>query len=126
MSASDATESPVPEAARRFASTRWSLIMAAAQRGSPEGEAALASLCALYWYPLYAYARRRLPQAQDAQDLTQEFFARLLDKDYLRQADRQRGRFRSFLLTAFKHFLTKEHERAYALKRGGSHKFLSL
>jgi RNA polymerase sigma-70 factor (ECF subfamily) len=126
MSTSDGSEYPVPEAARQFASTRWSLVMAAAQRDSPEGEAALATLCRLYWYPLYAYARRRLPQAQDAQDLTQEFFARLLDKDYLRQADRQRGRFRSFLLTAFKHFLAKEQERAHAFKRGGSRKFLSL
>ena len=101
MSASDASEIPVTQV-RQFASTRWSLVVAAAQRDSPECEAALATLCRLYWYPLYAYARRRLPQAQDAQDLTQEFFACLLDKDYLRQADRQRGRFRAFLLTAFK------------------------
>ena len=92
MSSNDASEIPVPQAARQFASTRWSLVAAAAQRDSPECEAALATLCRLYWYPLYAYARRRLPQAQDAQDLTQEFFACLLDKDYLRQADRQRGR----------------------------------
>ena len=100
--------------------------MAAAQRDSPECEAALATLCRLYWYPLYAYARRRLPQAQDAQDLTQEFFACLLEKDYLRQADQQRGRFRTFLLTAFTHFLAKEHERANAHKRGGGKKFLTL
>jgi RNA polymerase sigma-70 factor (ECF subfamily) len=126
MPASDPSEFPVPEAARRFASTRWSLVMAAAQRDSPDGEAALATLCRLYWYPLYAYARRRLPQAQDAQDLTQEFFARLLDQNYLRQADRQRGRFRSFLLAAFKHFLANEHERSHALKRGGSRTFLGL
>src|SRR6516165_2513219 len=117
MSSSDASEIPVPQV-RQFTSTRWSLVVAAAQRDSPECEAALATLCRLYWYPLYAYARRRLSQAQDAQDLTQEFFARLLDKDYLRQADRQRGRFRAFLLTAFKHFLAKEQERARALKRG--------
>jgi RNA polymerase sigma-70 factor (ECF subfamily) len=126
MSASDASEAPVPQAARQFASTRWSLVMAAAERDSPEGQAALATLCRLYWYPLYAYARRRLPQAQDAQDLTQGFFACLLDKDYLRQADRQRGRFRAFLLTAFKHFLAREQERAQALKRGGGRRFFSL
>jgi RNA polymerase sigma-70 factor (ECF subfamily) len=126
MPASDASEFPVPEAARRFASTRWSLVVAAAQRESPEGEAALATLCRLYWYPLYAYARRRLPQAQDAQDLTQEFFARLLDKNYLRQADRQRGRFRAFLLAAFRHFLANEQERSHALKRGGSRTSLAL
>src|SRR6516225_10396576 len=108
MSSNDASEIAGPQDARQFASTRWSLVAAAAQRDSPDSEAALATLCRLYWYPLYAYARRRLPQPQDAQDLTQEFFARLLDKDYLRQADRQRGRFRAFLLTAFKHFLAKE------------------
>jgi len=100
--------------------------MAAAQRDSPESEAALATLCRQYWYPLYAYARRRLPDAEDARDLTQEFFARLLEKDYLRQADQQRGRFRSFLLTAFQHFLAKEHERANARKRGGGRRALSL
>jgi RNA polymerase sigma-70 factor (ECF subfamily) len=126
MSSSDASEFPVAQAARQFASTRWSLVVAAAQRDSPECEAALATLCRQYWYPLYAYARRRLPQPQDAQDLTQEFFARLLAKDYLRQADRQRGRFRAFLLTAFKHFLAKEHERAHALKRGGGRTFVAL
>ena len=100
--------------------------MAAGQRDRPESAAALASLCQLYWYPLYAYARRRLSCPEDAQDLTQEFFARLLEKDYLRQADRQRGRFRSFLLTAFKHFLAKEQERANAQKRGGGRKALPL
>ena len=100
--------------------------MAAGQRDSPESEAALATLCRLYWYPLYAYARRRLPDAEQAQDLTQEFFARLLEKNYLRQADRQRGKFRTFLLTAFQHFLAKERERAHAQKRGGGHRVLSL
>jgi RNA polymerase sigma-70 factor (ECF subfamily) len=126
MSVSDSSEFPVPEGARQFASTRWSLVEAAGQRDLPESEAALASLCRQYWYPLYAYARRHLPSTEDAQDLTQEFFARLLEKDYLRQADRQRGRFRSFLLTAFKHFLANEHERANAKKRGGGRKVLPL
>jgi RNA polymerase sigma-70 factor (ECF subfamily) len=119
-------ELPVPEAARQFASTHWSLVVAAGQRDRPESAAALASLCQLYWYPLYAYARRRLSCPEDAQDLTQEFFARLLEKDYLQQADPRRGRFRSFLLTAFKHFLAKEHERAQAQKRGGGRKPLPL
>jgi RNA polymerase sigma-70 factor (ECF subfamily) len=126
MTVNDASEFPVAEGARRFASTRWSLVMAAAERNSPDGEAALDTLCRLYWYPLYAYARRRLPRPQDAQDMTQEFLARLLDKEYLRQANRQRGRFRSFLLTAFKHFLANERERNHALKRGGTTKFLPL
>jgi RNA polymerase sigma-70 factor (ECF subfamily) len=126
MAGSDPSEFPVPGAARQFASTRWSLVAAAGQRDSPESEAALASLCRLYWYPLYAYARRHLSRVEDAQDLTQEFFARLLEKEYLRQADRRRGRFRSFLLTAFKHFLAKEQERANAQKRGGGRKPLPL
>src|SRR6516162_7143542 len=126
MSVSDSSAFPHPEAARQFASTRWSLVVAAGQRDLPESEAALASLCRLYWYPLYAYARRRLPTPEDAQDLTQEFFLRLQEKDYLRQADRKRGRFRSFLLTAFKHFLAKEQERANAQKRGGGRKPLPL
>src|SRR5262249_21312689 len=121
-SMSDASEFPD----QRFASTRWSVVVAAGQRGSPESEAALATLCRLYWYPLYAYARRRRPSAEDAQDLTQEFFSRLLEKDYLRQADRQRGRVRAFLVTAFRHFLAKEHERAHARKRGGGRKLLPL
>jgi RNA polymerase sigma factor (sigma-70 family) len=126
MSVNDSSAFPIPGAARQFASTCWSLVVAAGQRDLPESEAALASLCRLYWYPLYAYARRHLPTAADAQDLTQAFFARLLERDYLRQADRQRGRFRSFLLTAFKHFLAKEQERANAQKRGGGRKPLPL
>jgi RNA polymerase sigma-70 factor (ECF subfamily) len=83
-------------------------------------------LCQLYWYPLYAYARRHVPNAHDAQDLTQSFFAQLLEKDYLRAADPRRGKFRSFLLTAFKHFLSKERERANARKRGGGRLPVSL
>jgi RNA polymerase sigma-70 factor (ECF subfamily) len=126
MSANDASELRSREAPRQFASTRWSLVAAAGRRESPESAAALASLCRLYWYPLYAYARRRLPTAEDAQDLTQDFFARLMEKEYLRQADPQRGSFRSFLLTAFKHFLAKERDRANAQKRGGGRAHLSL
>jgi RNA polymerase sigma-70 factor (ECF subfamily) len=119
MTADESSGFSPPDAARQFASTRWSLVAAAGNRDSPESAEALATLCRLYWYPIYAYARRRLPMPEDAQDLTQEFFARLLEKEYLRQADPQRGRFRSFLLTAFKHFLAKERERANAQKRGG-------
>jgi RNA polymerase sigma-70 factor (ECF subfamily) len=126
MAVNDASEFPCPQAPRQFASTRWSLVAAAGQRKSPESAAALASLCRLYWYPLYAYARRRLPTAEDAQDLTQDFFARLLEKEYLRQVDRQRGSFRAFLLTAFKHFLAKERDRANAQKRGGGRSNLPL
>jgi RNA polymerase sigma-70 factor (ECF subfamily) len=90
------------------------------------GRAALESLCTAYWYPLYAFERRGGTAASDAQDLVQGFFAELLEKDYLRQADRERGRFRTFLLAAFRHFASKERERARALKRGGGRKALPL
>src|SRR5438132_461616 len=115
-----------PQAPWRFASTRWSLVAAAGQGPSPEAQEALATLCQVYWYPLYAYARRRLAKVEDAQDLTQAFFAQLLEKDYLQAADPKRGKFRSFLLTAFKHFLAKEHDRANAQKRGGGRQLLTL
>src|SRR5438105_9855730 len=119
MVKNDDYDEQVSQPAWRFASTRWSLVAAAGQGPSPEAREALATLCQVYWYPLYAYARRRLLSAQDAQDVTQSFFAQLLEKDYLQMADPQRGRFRSFLLSAFKHFLAKERDRAVAQKRGG-------
>src|SRR5262245_21132203 len=99
-------EPPQPGAGRaadRFATTHWSLVCAARDRAAPEARAALAALCAVYWYPLYAYVRRRGHDAAGAEDLTQEFFARLLEKDVLAAADRSRGRFRSFLLAACQH-----------------------
>ena len=84
------------------------------------------SLAQAYWYPLYAYIRRRVPDVNEAQDLTQAFFAELLEKNYVGQATAERGRFRSFLLTAFKHFLGKEWEKAKAQKRGGGRLPISL
>jgi RNA polymerase sigma-70 factor (ECF subfamily) len=92
----------------------------------PEAGVALEKLCRTYWPPLYSFARRQGHQPHDAQDLTQEFFARLLEKDYLASVERERGKFRSFLLAAFKHFLSHQRERANAAKRGGGHQFLSL
>ena len=109
-----------------FASTRWSLVLAAGRGDAPEADAALASLCQIYWYPLYAYVRRSGHPADEARDLTQEFFARLLEKHYLGAADSERGRFRSFLLTALKRFLSREWHRARSLKRGGGRRILSL
>jgi RNA polymerase sigma factor (sigma-70 family) len=126
MSASEPLLQPGAVAVRQFASTRWSLVAAAVQGRSPQAQEALATLYQIYWYPLYAYARRHSANAHDAQDLTQAFFAQLLEKDYLQAADRERGRFRSFLLTAFRHFLSKERERAHAQKRGGGRPALSL
>jgi len=110
----------------RFATTHWSLVVAAGKRQTPDGESALATLCETYWYPLYAYVRRRGYDAQDAQDLTQGFFAALLEKDWLEDADQDRGRFRSFLITAFKRYVSKQRERENAQKRGGHLVRLSL
>jgi RNA polymerase sigma factor (sigma-70 family) len=125
MSAGDPIDKPGP-APRPFATTRWSLVASAGEGRSPESRQALATLCETYWYPLYAYARRHSPGAHDAQDLTQAFFAELLEKDYLRAADPRRGKFRSFLLTAFKHFLSRQRERASAQKRGGGRPAVAL
>jgi RNA polymerase sigma factor (sigma-70 family) len=102
----------------RFASTSWSIVVAAGRPSSPDSQQALESLCRTYWYPLYAYVRRRVSSVHDAQDLTQGFFASLLERNTLGAADCQRGRFRSFLLTAFRNFLADEWDRAKAQKRG--------
>jgi RNA polymerase sigma-70 factor (ECF subfamily) len=111
---------------RKFATTHWSLVVAAGDRRRADADNALATLCEQYWYPVYAFVRRRGYPAADAQDLTQAFFAALLEKDYLRSADCERGRFRTFLLTAVSKFLAKEVERARAQKRGGGRKPLSI
>jgi len=95
------------------------LVLAAGRRSLPASDQALAALCSAYWYPLYAYARRRLGDVHVAQDLAQEFFARLLEKNILASAQQERGRFRGFLLTAFKNFLANEGDKARAQKRGG-------
>jgi RNA polymerase sigma factor (sigma-70 family) len=110
----------------RFVTTHWSLVLAAGKGTGADAQEALASLCQTYWYPLYAYVRRQGHQPDDAQDLTQAFFARLLEKHYLQSADPERGRFRSFLLTAFKRFLSKEHDRERTKRRGGGMKLLPL
>lgn len=102
------------------------MVLSAGDRGSPDAERALQTLCETYWYPLYAFARRWGCSPDDAADRTQEFFARLLQQDWLPAADPARGRFRSFLLTVFKRFLAKERERAQAQKRGGDRTFVSI
>ena len=109
-----------------FVTTHWSVVLAAGHGDASCANDALARLCQTYWYPLYAYARRRGCSPHDAQDLTQEFFARLLEGHWVAQADRQRGRFRSFLLSAMKHFITNEWNKARAQKRGGGQTILSL
>jgi RNA polymerase sigma-70 factor (ECF subfamily) len=115
-----------PEGAAVFATTHWSVVLDAGANETPRARAALTSLCRAYWYPLYAYVRRRGYTAPDAQDLTQEFFARLLQQNWLQQADRQRGKFRTFLLTALSHFLANEWDKAKAQKRGGTVQFVPL
>jgi RNA polymerase sigma-70 factor (ECF subfamily) len=115
-----------PEGSPRFATTRWSIVVAAGAAEDTEGRAALESLCRAYWYPLYAFVRRQGEETHRAQDLVQGFFAEVLEKDYLAQADRERGRFRTFLITAFRHFVSKEREKARALKRGGGRAPLPL
>lgn len=104
----------------QFAATRWTLVLNAAKQGGTEpARLALAELCRVYWFPLYAYVRRRGYSAEDAQDLTQAFFARLLEKNWLDAVAPEKGRFRAFLLAALKHFLANEWDKARAQKRGG-------
>lgn len=111
-------ESPSSHAPRAFPNTRWSVVLAARQP-SPESAAAIEALCRAYWHPLYAYVRRCGQSPHDAQDLTQEFFRRLLEKRWLDSADREKGRLRSFLIVALKRFMSNEWERATARRRGG-------
>lgn len=118
MSDSD-TRSP------RFATTRWTVVLAACGHASPDGEAALEALCRAYWFPLYAYVRRRGRSPHDAQDLTQAFFQKLLEKSWLEAASQERGRFRTFLLVALKRFLANAHDAATAAKRGGGVTFVA-
>jgi RNA polymerase sigma-70 factor (ECF subfamily) len=99
--------------------TQWTAVLAAGGTPSPESAAALERLCSAYWYPLYAFVRRSGHSPPDAQDFTQEFFARLLQHNWVAHADRHKGRFRSFLLMALKRFLAKEWDKAKTLKRGG-------
>jgi len=126
MSPESESEEPVPSGAAQFDTTHWSVVLAAGHRSSPDSDKALESLCGTYWYPLYAYARRRVGDVHQAQDLTQEFFARLLEKNCVGLARPERGRFRSFLLTTFQHFLVNEFEKAKAQKRGGGRVPISL
>jgi RNA polymerase sigma-70 factor (ECF subfamily) len=109
-----------------FATTRWSVVLAAGRGASPDSDAALAELCGRYWYPLYAFVRRTVNDREAAGDLTQAFFARLLERNLLAAARPERGRFRTFLLTCCKHFLLNERDRERAEKRGGGRATLSL
>jgi RNA polymerase sigma-70 factor (ECF subfamily) len=109
-----------------FVTTRWSVVLAAGPSASAESERALSQLCRTYWYPLYAFVRRQGRSPQDAEDLTQGFFARLLEKRALGGVDREKGKFRSFLLASLKNFLANDWDRNHAAKRGGKHSVISL
>lgn len=108
-----------PPGAPVFVTTHWSVVLSAREEDTTRSAEALEILCRAYWYPLYAFVRRQGHSPHDAQDLTQEFFARLLEKGYLHSADQAKGRFRSFLLVALKRFLANEWDKARAQKRGG-------
>ncbi len=110
---------PLASASPLFVTTRWSVVLAAQDKSSPSSAEALEAICRAYWSPLYALVRRQGHAPHDAQDLTQEFFARLLEKNFLHAADREKGRLRTFLHVALKRFLANEWDRARAQKRGG-------
>ena len=110
----------------RFTTTHWSVVLLAGQADSPHATDALEKLCRTYWYPLYVYVRRQGNSPEDAQDLTQNFFSRLLEKNYFAKADPDRGKFRTFLLRSMKNFLVNEWKRAGRVKRGGDLTFLSI
>jgi RNA polymerase sigma-70 factor (ECF subfamily) len=122
--ASDPTSTSAPRDV--FVTTRWTMVLSAGRKSSPHSERALADLCQTYWYPLYAFVRRRGTTKEDAEDLVQAFFACFLEKNYLEGLAAERGKFRAFLLAALKHFLANEWDRAHAQKRGGGAEHLSL
>ncbi len=127
MSASSSrTQDSTPALAGQFAPTRWSVVLAAGRSDSTRAQAALEKLCRTYWPPIYAFVRRQGHSPHDAQDLTQAFFARLLEKNYLADVDRAKGKFRSFLLASLKHFLANEWDKAKAQKRGSGKVFIPI
>ncbi len=110
----------------KFATTRWSLVLAAGQQADARSAAALTGLCESYWHPVYGFIRRQGYSPEECADLTQEFFARVLEKNYFQDADPARGRFRAFLCAAIRHFLSNERDRAHTLRRGGATPPISL
>jgi RNA polymerase sigma-70 factor (ECF subfamily) len=119
----DEGKAPVPSV---FATTHWSVVQAAGQEETVQALAALEKLCRDYWFPIYVYVRRKGRDMEDAKDLTQEFFTQFIHKHHIRQADKNKGKFRTFLLAALEHFLAREWNRAHRQKRGGQFSFISL
>src|SRR5262245_4809518 len=126
MSAEKMNPSLPPRPVAEFRTTHWSVVLTASDEDSPEATSALEILCRAYWYPLYAYVRRKGHGPNEAQDLTQEFFARLLERKFLKAVQQERGKFRWFLLSAMKRFLANEWRKDHAIKRGSGHAVFSL
>ncbi len=127
MSSEPAASPNSPQAAGgNFATTQWSLVLSAGDKSSPRWRESLAELCRIYWYPLYAFVRRRGNPAAEAEDLTQDFFLRLVEKEFLQATGPEKGRFRTFLLLCMKRFLANEHDYRTAAKRGGGEPLISI
>ena len=119
-------ESSIGNVAHRFRTTRWTMVLLSGKSQAPGFRAALGELCRIYWYPLYAYIRRRGHNPEEAQDLTQGFFLHLFERNTLARADPLKGKFRSFLLGSLQNYLSTEADRARSLKRGGEVEFVRL
>ena len=126
MDSADESKATTNRPVEIFATTRWTVVLAAGRPEAPRAAAALEELCQTYWYPLYVYVRRHTSTREDAEDLTQAFFAKFLEKNYLEDVSSDKGKFRAFLLAALKHFLANEWDRANRQKRGGGVAILSL
>src|SRR5687768_18214456 len=115
-----------PASNQVFATTHWSVVLATREIDAPRAAVAMERLCRIYWYPLYAYLRRRGHSEHDSQDLTQGFFAQLLERNSIQKTDREKGKFRSFLLASLNYFVADERDHAAASKRGGGRELFSL
>jgi len=126
MASNQSEDESGPRTAAQFVTTHWSVVLAAGDTPSSRARRALEQLCRTYWYPLYAFARREGLRREEAEDAVQAFFERFLEQNYLKDVARERGRFRSFLLAALRHFLADQRDRADAIKRGGQVTFVPL
>jgi RNA polymerase sigma-70 factor (ECF subfamily) len=126
MASSDSTGDSAVRTASQFATTHWSVVLAAADSAAPAAQEAREELCRTYWYPLYAFVRMKGHDPETAKDLTQAFFEKFLEKKYVRHFAREKGRFRTYLLSILQHFLCDEYDRVTAVKRGGGLSFVPL
>ena len=126
MGSEGSQKESVARTAAQFATTHWSVVLAAGDSASPDSREALERLCLTYWYPLYAFVRRKGHSSEDAKDLTQAFFERFLERHYLKDVLQEKGRFRTFLLTTLRRFLCDQFDRSMAAKRGGGTRLVPL